>query len=82
MRVKVIQEKYYQCTQFWGLSLPLELTSAHSLGTSIPGGHSVKGHLCTSQGRLLLALQLMVHVGHRKFVSHVLAALGLPGKTM
>lgn len=69
MSAKVIQEKYYQCTQFWGLALPLELTSAHNLGTSIPGGHSVKGHLYTWQGRLGLALQLMVHVSHRKLVS-------------
>lgn len=78
MSVKVIQEKHYQCTRFWGLALPLELSSAHSLGTSIPGSHSVEGQLCTSQGRLELALQLMVHVGHRKLTG---PSAGCPGIT-
>lgn len=62
MGAKVIQEKHYQCAQLRRLALPLVLNSAHSLGTSIPGGHSAKGHLYTSQCRLALALQLLVHV--------------------
>jgi len=60
MGAKVIQEKYYQRAQLWGLALPLVLNSVHSLGTSIPGGDSAKGHLCISQCRLVLALQLLV----------------------
>lgn len=66
MGAKVIQEKHYQRAQLQGLALPLVLNSARSLGTSIPQGHSAKGHLYTSRCRLALALQLLVHVPCRK----------------
>lgn len=62
MGAKVIQEKYYQHALLRGLALPLALNFAHSLGTSTPAGHSVRGHLYTSQCSLVVALQVLVHV--------------------
>lgn len=50
MGTKVIQEKDYQRAQLWGLALPLVLNSAHSLGTSIPGGERASLHLSDQTG--------------------------------
>lgn len=50
MGAKVIQEKDYQCAQLRGLALPLVLNSAHSLGTSIPGGERASLHLSEQTG--------------------------------